>query len=505
MLIALYLGIQSKLKGGRHLTLNENELKKFAQPFCRSNLYDKSRFMGRNALQCLNTLIEKGLVRKEMVRDVERWGLLNIGEILGQCCAEYDRAVNQVIPVKNISERSSGMSNLTICLDSREDVHLLERIKMCCEDEFVPYSEKELPSGDYLFVNQDNVLPLIVERKSWSDLADSCVGKGRAVNRLDCVSLGNSECAGNCQICKMKRSGCTNIMFIIEGERCLGRDGTHRSVKKCTIESPCIACRQLIERHKLTQDVLEGVIDRLQIEHGCLIHYTKSYNETIQSLFDIRTLLLSNSTRLRGELQPYEIYASNSRRRSTNDDRMSQRPTSVKELEVEALLTVAGGDWNRNMVRNLLGLGMSEPPSRSQESTHGAHTHARSNAGGPICIDLDSTTKTGTKDKEPISIPNKRRKKTKNDNMICLDLDDDSDVEEVSAIRGGGDVLDLLSDDEIEVVTPKQATKRATKQSAPQSSRKRKAGNVTVADKEHQPFLILYGFDEYHTKVSGTH
>ena len=231
VLATLHLSMHSKHKlsrGRRLLTLTESELKRRSQPTCGSNLYDKGRIRGRNAFQCMDGLVEKQLVRKEIVRnteiggEIEKWGLSPEGESLGQHCAEFHRAVDHVVPIKRINEGKSGKSNtnLALCLDTREDVHLLERMKMCCEDENVPFTEKELPAGDYLFLEQsggqDYVLPLVVERKSWTDLADSCLGKGRAMNRLDCVSLGSNECAGNCQICKMKRSGCAQIMFILK-------------------------------------------------------------------------------------------------------------------------------------------------------------------------------------------------------------------------------------------------------------------------------------------------
>ena len=199
VLATLHLAMHSKHKqsnGRRLLTLTEDQLKRMAQPMCRSNLYDKGRIRGRNAFACMDGLIEKQLVRKEIVRntginhhagtEIEKWGLLRAGEILGELCAEFDRAVNQVIPIQQISDKIPGRSRkeLTLCLDSREDVHLLRRMKHCCEDENVIFVEKELPAGDYIFLDQssgeDDVIPLVIERKSWSDLADSCLDRGRS-------------------------------------------------------------------------------------------------------------------------------------------------------------------------------------------------------------------------------------------------------------------------------------------------------------------------------------
>ena len=150
VLATLHLAMHSKHKqsnGRRLLTLTEELLKRMAQPICRSNLYDKGRIRGRNAFACMDGLIEKQYVRKEIVRntsdidggEIEKWGLLREGEVLGEACAEFDRAVDKIIPVKDINEINPGKSNmnLTLCLDTREDVHLLKRMRINCTDENV--------------------------------------------------------------------------------------------------------------------------------------------------------------------------------------------------------------------------------------------------------------------------------------------------------------------------------------------------------------------------------
>ena len=437
---------------------------------------------------------------KEIVRnteiggEIEKWGLSPEGESLGQHCAEFHRAVDHVVPIKRINEGKSGKSNtnLALCLDTREDVHLLERMKMCCEDENVPFTfEKELPAGDYLFLEQsggqDYVLPLVVERKSWTDLADSCLGKGRAMNRLDCVSLGSNECAGNCQICKMKRSGCAQIMFIIEGERCLGRDGTQRSVKKCTRENCCSVCKQLTERHGhgVTQDVLEGVLHRIQIEHGCLIHYTKSYNETIQSLFDMRILLQSEPKCLQGKTQSYESYASNSQSRNTNKfGQLLPRPSSVQELNVEEVLALVGDVWDVDTVRQSLGLGTTlagsralsscrskQPRKKTSDNVNGDDIIELDGASDPVCIDLEPARGEGSTNVSKSSA--KKRRKTNNNEAICLDLDSDVEIE---PIRGGGDAFDLSTDDEIEVFAPASKNGKANSKGGKSTMSSRKQG-----------------------------
>ena len=347
--------------------------------------------------------------------------------------------------------------NLALCLDTREDVHLLERIKMTCEDEKVPFVERELPAGDYLFIDQSGsreyVLPLVVERKSWSDLADSCLGKGRALNRLDCVKLGStSGCLGNCQLCKMKSCGCRRVMFIIEGERCLGSDSMHRTAKKCTKETCCSACKLLSERHDVTQDVLEGVLHRLQIEHGCLIHYTKSYNETISSLFDMRTLLQTGSNSLFGEPISFESYASNARRKSsTNLGQVQSRPTRIQDLNVDTMVALVGScEWDLDLVRSLSAEVSDQacpnyPPSRKKSKFSDVIELFGSDDGDSF-LNLDCPNE-GRTTKSRCS--SSKRRQTNNE-MICLDSESDDEIQVVTEIRGGGDTFNLSSDDDVD-------------------------------------------------------
>ncbi|KAL7552443.1 hypothetical protein ACHAWF_015680, partial [Thalassiosira exigua] len=520
ILATLHLAMHSKhqqSRGRRLLTLTEEQLKRMAQPMCRSNLYDKGRIRGRNAFACMDGLIEKSLVRKEIIRnrdtagEIEKWGLLSDGETLAEACAEFDRAVKDVIPVCQIGGKVPGgmPADLTICLDSREDVHLQNRMIWGCGDEDIPFIQKELPAGDYIFLDRSNgnesVMPLVVERKSWSDLADSCLGKGRARHRLDCVKLGDSsECPGNCQLCKMNCCGCTQIMFIIEGERCHGRDSAHRTAKKCTAGQCCSACKILNERHGgITQDVLENVLHRLQTEHGCMVHYTNCYNETIQSLFDIRSLLM-NQRCFSGKSLLYDFYASNARRAGTNmivD--LRTKPTSVQELNVEAILaSAASREWNLDLIRDLVGMrnldrsSSNTPHKSSQQQTSGCSSSSGRNekigpnkdvieltdltsmkklgqSGGATIaqkstqqqtkigrssntnetIDLnkdviglkDSLDESGTGGRQHSSRPTKRQR----NDLICLDSGSDTEGGHIASnIRGGGNPFSLSSDDD---------------------------------------------------------
>jgi hypothetical protein len=113
-------------------------------------------------------------------------------------------------------------------------------------------------------------------------------------------------------------------MFVIEGARCLARDGQE---DLCCDTGRCKYCRELQERHgpDLRQDVLEKVLFRLQAEHNCLVHFTRGYNETIDSLFMIRDILGAGQN---GVLTlTYQQFCSNSRRSSTGD-RVSGKPAA---------------------------------------------------------------------------------------------------------------------------------------------------------------------------------
>jgi ERCC4-type nuclease len=402
----------------------------------------------------MKTLIKEQMVRKEIVRnpttghsDLDKWGLLPGGETMGQCCAEFERAVREVIPREKIGARSSGKSmNVVLCMDTREDVHYQERLRRNCQDENVPFIEKELPAGDYLFLEEslDEMVPLVIERKSWSDLADSCLGKGLPRNRLGCVQLNqgySSSCGGNCQLCKMKRCGCTQILFMIEGERCQGVQSNER----CTVEKSCASCKLLVERHNVTQTELEGLLTRLQLEHGCYIHYTKNFNDTISSLSCIRALLQRNSSHSSRLLDQrggdrslsFEQYKTNAQRRGQDSAYENFcHPETVDEWDIQALVSMIREEWNDDTVRLLLGLEQSEEPKKR-------HKGDSLRLDEPITLDDDSDS--------DIEIVEPCRKQPE---MICLDSDGDDDVVEVSA----GSNLNVSDDSIIILDEPNAAT-----------------------------------------------
>lgn len=279
------------------LSLSESRLKKIAQGRCRSNLYDRQA-RGRNAFACIENLTDKNLVRKELIPGQEeaRFSLLPNGEAMAKLCFTFESALNDIMPKTNL-EGPYNTQIVSLIVDSREDATYTNRLSEHCLDSGIFCDRRELPAGDYLFTlngqngGPEKVLPLVIERKSWSDLADSVSGAGKGYRRLDCIRVGgNGQCAnGRCQLCRMKSSGCSKVMFIIEGARCLNRDED----KKCSHERRCKYCKELSERHgpNLMHEELEDVIYELQAKHGCLIHYTRGYNETIDSLLMIHRIL----------------------------------------------------------------------------------------------------------------------------------------------------------------------------------------------------------------------
>lgn len=286
----------------REFSLSESRLKKIAQTRCRSNLYDRQA-RGRSAFACIESLADKQLVRKELMpgQAEARFSLLPAGEAMAKLCRTFETSLDEVLREKTLDvlRQPYRKEDVSIIVDSREDATYAKRLLEHCQDRGLPCANRELPAGDYLFVtkppnDEEKVLPLVIERKSWSDLADSVSGSGKGHRRLDCVRIdGDGVCStGRCQLCRMKASGCSKVMFIIEGARCLNRDGEN----KCNNTKRCKYCKELQERHNLSHEELEEVLYQLQAKHGCLLHFTRGYNETIVSLQIMHRILVSNSS-----------------------------------------------------------------------------------------------------------------------------------------------------------------------------------------------------------------
>mmetsp|Transcript_17261 Transcript_17261/g.42067 ORF Transcript_17261/g.42067 Transcript_17261/m.42067 type:complete len:1384 (+) Transcript_17261:368-4519(+) len=301
ILSSLFEASREQHGGRRELSLSESRLKKLAQKRCRSNLYDRQA-RGRTAFACIENLADKQLVRKELIpgREEARFSLMPEGEAMAQRCLDFEKATEHVLQDDTVAKLQEPCpKNLTLLVDTREDATYSNRLQENFFDDGYPCGQRELPAGDYLFTKKasggsdddEAVMPLVIERKSWSDFADSVHGAGRGHRRLDCVKIGGpGQCSnGRCQLCRMKRSGCEKVMFIIEGARCLDRDGED----KCSETKRCQHCRELQERHNIIQQDLESIIYDLQATHGCLVHFTRNYNDTIESLKMIYRLLAS--------------------------------------------------------------------------------------------------------------------------------------------------------------------------------------------------------------------
>eukprot|EP00986_Skeletonema_menzelii_P001361 scaffold366_cov153-Skeletonema_menzelii.AAC.23 len=536
VLAALHLAMHAKHKnsnGRRLLSLTEHELKRQAQRRCRSNLYDKGRIRGRSAFACMDGLVEKQLARKEIIRDssrdeIEKWGLLTKGERLGQFCFDFDRAVEHTIPEWNVQATLRGSvprKNLTLCLDNREDDLFLRRLKQRCEDENVSFVERDLPAGDYLFLDQSGmqecILPVVVERKSWSDLADSCLGKGRAAQRLECVKLGShgNECSGNCQLDKMKRCGCSKILFIVEGERCLGSNRVHRSAPKCTPQKCCSACKSLEERHGIRQDVLEGVLTRLQVEHGCMIHYTKCFNDTTESLLDMRSLLQSAASM--NDNIPYDTYASNARRR-TNDESQSavHIPNKVHNVDVKTLASVIKDQkWEQRLVTTILGIGRDgmnqqvsvpseRPRKRNKPSSeaiflddsddgNGGDVEMLDSTGPKVgngIINIDESDKEEASDESCIDLSESQGHLLPPNDDDCIDLCESQEIV-VSHIRGGGYSDDTDKSDDGSVIELLNESQDSLPPASGHS--RRKSSKRAASSSGNKYMLILLEWSEY--------
>jgi len=281
ILCALYEAQQQK----QQYHLEESDLKARAQPRCRANLYDRQA-RGRDAFAAMDSLREKGYVRCEIIpsSNQEKISLTTKGEELAKLCFEFESSVEAV--VKCCKPDFSDQKEVEVVIDTREDPTFAKRFLARCRDRQVVCKKRELPAGDYIFMIGDKVMPVIVERKTWSDFADSIAGRGQQ-GRLECLRLQRT-CDTSCQLCRMKRSQCDRIIFIIEGSRCLNRNS---EPNKCTEQTRCKYCKDLHTKHSKVHEDLEKVIYQLQVDHQCIVHFTRDYNETITSLFCLREIL----------------------------------------------------------------------------------------------------------------------------------------------------------------------------------------------------------------------
>lgn len=487
ILCALFEAQSGKHKnsnGRRQLSLSENQLKILAQPRCRSNLYDRQMMRGsRNAFTCMESMAKRNFVRKEIIREgEERWALLPEGNKMAEACLMFEKAANAVFPSIEINQSNkcaSALNNdkISMIVDNREDVHFRERLMNECRENGISIVERELPTGDYLFVQNGNIIPLIIERKSWSDLADSVLAKGKAHRRLDCVRVGTNYAScprQNCQLCKMKRSGCTQVMFIIEGAKCRGSDLNNNN--SCNERHQCQACKALMERHgtKVTHEALEIVLNRLQAEHGCFIHFTQSYNQTISSLFAAREILSENNCYAARMMQfqkskegatlisnesgidgkeidgiPYDIFTANVRDSASHRQDVNLHNGDILEWKSETFVRVILQDlklWQSFLHKELLQTSTTESKESRKRSADAEIVQISNTSKRPRCGgDLNQSI-------EVIEL-----NESQNDiDVEVIDSDDESSVELLNAAPTCGDRDDVIelndSQDSIQIV-----------------------------------------------------
>lgn len=287
---------------------------------------------------------------------------------------------------------------------------------------------------EYLFVSSDRAV------------------SGRGRRRLDCVRLGRSDpCDGRkCQLCKMKQSQCEKIMFVIEGARCLGRDGQDA---KCSPSKRCQYCRELQERHgpSMLQTRLENVLYSLQAHHGCHVHFTRGYNETITSLLLLR-----------------EIFGSMVGGQETPHDDMARAIAlslgSPQQKAVTALPLDLTYDTFCSNARRRTGDTSFVPPCRGKIVEWNAESLVRNIHAGQIGLKLSDTfesKRSSRADDTEYIIDDDRKVPAKEDIDRIIQLDDDDD-------DGNNPVAESQSS--IEILEPDGWAPVKTKQSSKSSN-----------------------------------
>lgn len=229
----------------------------------------------------------------------------------------------------------------------------------------------------------------------------------------------------------------------VEGARCLNRDD-EKSQSKCTYEKRCKYCKELQERHgrNMIQLVLEDVLYKLQVNHKCLIHFTRDYNETISSLLCVREIFSAYVSKNKLDLS-YEEFCRKARRRNDEDDAYIEHSRgrvvkwtdeyfvqSIHDAKMNRILSgfsskLATSDNNSERASQIINLESSLPTNFNACSYE-------SDVSTVICIDSD----------------NEERESKKKSEIVCLDLEDsfyaktvtnDNDDEEATVVYIGSD------------------------------------------------------------------
>lgn len=202
----------------KKMSLTADELKLRAQPLTNSDLEIKQGrwFGGFDSLE--NTLVKNQLVLKEA--KTPKYSLMEKGQHLGARCSEFDYAFQNLcqassVPTIPVVRLRPVLENRQVCLLVDSEEPLRERFVRVAGQKGLAAKTRKLPVGDFLWVllppganpdtardipDQELVLPMVVERKTWDDLWSS-LKTTRFVN----------------QVTRMKRCGLKNLFYLVEG------------------------------------------------------------------------------------------------------------------------------------------------------------------------------------------------------------------------------------------------------------------------------------------------
>ncbi|XP_078697145.1 uncharacterized protein LOC144925115 isoform X2 [Branchiostoma floridae x Branchiostoma belcheri] len=216
MLVALFKGLSQV---PQVMSMTADEIKSRAQVFTDTDLSDRAAgkfFGGFDNMQ--NTLQINGFVQREAGENA-RFSLLQPGRTLAQKCTEFHQAVedllnvNRVPKVPQLGGTQCGSRRVCLLVDSKEP--LCERMAALAHRQGVAAQVRDLPVGDFLWIllppaagvdyaavrpDDEQVLPHIVERKTWDDLQNS-LSTRRFRNQVEA----------------MKRCGLRDLFYLVEG------------------------------------------------------------------------------------------------------------------------------------------------------------------------------------------------------------------------------------------------------------------------------------------------
>ncbi|XP_015759963.1 PREDICTED: crossover junction endonuclease MUS81-like [Acropora digitifera] len=200
------------------MSLTADELKLRAQPLTNTDLENKQGrwFGGFDSLE--NTLVKNELVLKEA--RTPKYSLTDKGQPLAARCSEFDYAVQNLtqtasIPTIPVIRLRPVVENRQVCLLVDSEEPLMERFVRVASQKGLSAKTRRLPVGDFLWIllppganpdtmkdmpDQELVLPMLVERKTWDDLWSSTKTR-RFLS----------------QVQRMKACGLKKLFYLVEG------------------------------------------------------------------------------------------------------------------------------------------------------------------------------------------------------------------------------------------------------------------------------------------------